>query len=250
MKFKKEHTESEWFALVEQAEKTMSLPIWFRIVFKLRRILEPELIERLGWKYLKTGDYHWRDYHSPKYNMYRDHVNHVIHSFCDKSGRLLDVGCGEGLILSLFNEQEDLIPYGIDCSELAIAFAHERGVKNCKCVDLFDYDGSDYDFVFAGDILEHLDHPDLALKKMKGFLKPRGFLYVSTPIQGGKPHSGDKYALTVDGVLEILGKELNVIHHETQPTWLKNYFIARNEEQKEEGGGLIHEEYRIDVGQE
>lgn len=229
MDSKQDQIESEKFVLAEEAEKTMSLQIWFRIALKLRQILGPELMEQIGWKYLKTGDYHWRIYHRERHSMYQHHVNYVVNFFSDKTGRLLDVGCGEGLILSLLSSQMSLACYGIDNSKLAIAFAHEHGVMNSECIDLFDYGEGDYDFVYAGDILEHLDHPDLALSKMKDFLKPGGFLYVAIPVQGERPKWGDKYVLTVDGVLEMIGKELKITHHETRQAWLKNYFLAQKE---------------------
>lgn len=243
---KKHKVEHNHFTLMDEAERIMDLPTWFRVALNLKEILGPDLIQHIGWKYLKTGDYHWRLYHKGRHSLYQDHVNYVINYFSDKTGRLLDVGCGEGLILSLLNSQTELVCFGIDSSPLAIMFAHQRGVTNCECTDLFTYNESEYDFIFMGDVLEHLDHPDLALKKMKDLLVPNGILLISTPVQGDKPGCGDKYVLTVDKLLEMIGNELSIIYHETRQVWLKHYFLARKDQldnvERRESNGINHVE--------
>ena len=49
--------------------------------------------------------------------------------------------------------------------------------------DLYDIDDSErYDIVLMMDVLEHLEKPEEALKKIYNILTPQGFLYINIPI--------------------------------------------------------------------
>jgi len=97
-------------------------------------------------------------------------------------GRLLDVGCGPGLLLdearALGFEVE-----GLELSRSAAAFARGRLRLTVHDVPLeeFEPDGEPFDAVVLADVLEHLADPVAALRRCRDLLAPGGVLCLVTP---------------------------------------------------------------------
>lgn len=161
---------------------TVSEPEWKFGAGVLKQFLDPKIKKQLGGKYIRWGDYHWRQYYSPKINGYMKHVDYVIEFFQGKSGRLLDIGCGEGLIMKRIQEESNLECYGIDSSPLAIALAHRHEVWNCETISIEDYSNGKFNYIFMGDVLEHLKNPEATLRKIKELLYPDGTIFISLPV--------------------------------------------------------------------
>lgn len=117
-------------------------------------------------KYEKYGAYHWDEYNQP--TIYRDHANRVKDWVKEK--KVLDIGCGDGLITSLLKAK------GIDNHKLAIQMAKDRGV-DAEVGDVYTVTGK-YDAVYLGDTLEHLDEPEKAINKISEITN---VVYVVTP---------------------------------------------------------------------
>lgn len=96
----------------------------------------------------------------------------------------LDFGCSTGYFGNLIKQAKKAKVYGVEISE---DVAEARKVLDG--VYSFDLDGDwptdifkrQYDYAFFGDVLEHLKHPDRALKNTMRLLKPDGKLFVSIP---------------------------------------------------------------------
>lgn len=87
-----------------------------------------------------------------------------------KLNSILDVGCGEGITLSKF-EQEGIGKklYGIDYSDDALTIGKKIYPHlNLKRGDIYDIKEGDasFDLVMATEVLEHLDDPQKALKEL------------------------------------------------------------------------------------
>jgi SAM-dependent methyltransferase len=99
------------------------------------------------------------------------------------SGRLLDVGCGHGLLLdearTLGYETE-----GLELSEHAAAHARELGLA-VHSRTLADLRGS-YNVIVLADVIEHLDDPPAAIEHCGRLLEPGGVLCVVTPDPGSR----------------------------------------------------------------
>ena len=101
-------------------------------------------------------------------------------------GRLLEVGCGYGLLLDEARRRGYEVE-GVELSAAAVRYARERFGLPVEEIALEDAalaaQASDkrYDSVLAVDILEHLDDPVLAIERLCALLAPGGALLITTP---------------------------------------------------------------------
>lgn len=98
---------------------------------------------------------------------------------------VIDVGCGEGYILSLLPKANEII--GLDISKAALNRA-KNFLQNRKDIELLWGDGRNthfeddsFDVVICSEMLEHIPNPHDAIKEMHRILKPNGNLVVSIP---------------------------------------------------------------------
>ena len=116
-------------------------------------------------------------------SMYRD----TLKLTPDCAGRVLDVGCGQGLFLSRvrdrFPEVTEL--HACDISprlcEMASANVPEAKVTVADATTLTPYEDDYFDFVFMISSLEHMVEHATALSACRRVLKPGGVLVVAVP---------------------------------------------------------------------
>ena len=97
------------------------------------------------------------------------------------AGRLLDVGCGHGLLLDEARRR-GYEAVGVEPSRSAAAHARDAlglDVREHALEELDDADG--FDAIVLSDVLEHLDDPVAALDLCAALLRPGGVLCVVTP---------------------------------------------------------------------
>ena len=97
------------------------------------------------------------------------------------SGRLLDVGCGHGLLLDEARSR-GYETVGLELSRSAARHAREAlglDVREQPVESFVDLDG--FDVVVLADVIEHLDDPVAAVDRCAGLLRPGGVLCVVTP---------------------------------------------------------------------
>lgn len=110
----------------------------------------------------------------------------ILKRYKKSDARLLDLGCGIGLTLSILS-QEFPKSIGCDIDEKALRATRiilkEVGVK----IPLVLYDGkilpfkdNSFDLVTLIEVIEHVEDPELMLKEIKRVLKPDGLLHVTT----------------------------------------------------------------------
>ncbi len=98
---------------------------------------------------------------------------------------ILDLGCGDGsFAVKLAENFDNTKIYGIDVSQEAINYAKDKGI--IASVVNIDYEklpfkGEFFDFVFAGEIIEHLVNVDHFLEEIFRILSPEGKLLLTTP---------------------------------------------------------------------
>ncbi|MBU6236023.1 MAG: bifunctional 2-polyprenyl-6-hydroxyphenol methylase/3-demethylubiquinol 3-O-methyltransferase UbiG [Alphaproteobacteria bacterium] len=100
-----------------------------------------------------------------------------------KGMRILDVGCGGGIVcepLARMGATVTGIDAGAENIEAAKAHAAESGLKiKYECTTAEDHAGQ-YDAVLALEIVEHVDDPALFLENIVRLCKPNGTIIVST----------------------------------------------------------------------
>lgn len=101
-----------------------------------------------------------------------------------KSRRILDIGCYDGTFLSLIKNKSNKL-YGIEASDYGFQEARRRGtiVEKFFIDDgvKFPYTDNFFDFVIAGEIIEHIYDTDFFLCEIKRILKKGGLILISTP---------------------------------------------------------------------
>lgn len=107
--------------------------------------------------------------------------------------RILDVGCGDALLIFMLNFSTNRFEYyGIDISTLDIAFAKKlKKALKADNVTLFvgnveklPFQDSSFDIIICSEVLEHLEHPEICLREIKRVLKNKGTALISTPNGG------------------------------------------------------------------
>lgn len=101
-------------------------------------------------------------------------------------GRILDVGCGPGKLLSDLREQGWDV-YGVDFSPVAVDYARSQHGLDVRLGDLFQagYKDGFFDVVMFNHSLEHIYNPRETLKEAHRILKRNGLLFISIPNAGG-----------------------------------------------------------------
>ncbi len=124
--------------------------------------------EKRDYNKYEQGDIHWQWYSATP--AYYDLVNESIAPFKDISpGRLVDIGCGDGLPLSLLYSFGHKC-FGVDDSEVGIKMALEHGVSAeffIEKAEKFATRGYSFDYLYSLNTIEHLDDPLCMVEMMK-----------------------------------------------------------------------------------
>lgn len=103
-------------------------------------------------------------------------VKKLIGDFNPK--RVLDVGCGEGELVSTF-QKHGVETYGIDISKQSLL--HARNVVQADA-EKIPFKNNTFDLMIAHHSLEHLKNPEYFIKECKRVLKENGIVCVVVPV--------------------------------------------------------------------
>lgn len=125
-----------------------------------------------------------------------------LHAGVPPGGRVLDVGCGNGIISRELGELKYQV-HGIDVSEKAIAKAQAVNTLDNVKFEVKDAEsligeGQSYDAIICSEVLEHLQEPANLLRALYQMLKDDGKLIVTVP--NGQ---GPREALVTKPVLKL-----------------------------------------------
>jgi len=98
-----------------------------------------------------------------------------------KSCRLFEIGCAYGFFLNAAKESYSSVS-GIDISEDATAYAREKLHVQAKSGDFLKEEkhNQPYDLFCLWDTIEHLNRPDLFIKKISNEINNNGFIAITT----------------------------------------------------------------------
>ncbi len=104
-----------------------------------------------------------------------------------KDTRVLDVGFGNGIILSEF-AAHGAYAYGVEIEKDLYEIAKQMLEKRGTSAQLFVYNGTQFpfdqnffDYAYSTSVLEHMSYPDIVIKEVARVLKPGGRFYLSFP---------------------------------------------------------------------
>ena len=125
----------------------------------------------------------------PRYPYYEKLIE--SHFPKNKQINIIDLACGDGVLVHHLREKGYYNSKGIDISKEQIDKAHRLGVQSVHQEDIFDFikrtPKESYDIVVLMDILEHLE-PEEVLKISDGLyniLRPKGKAFFHTPNASG-----------------------------------------------------------------
>lgn len=107
-----------------------------------------------------------------------------MYDYIESKSTLLDFGCATGYFGAYLKQTKGCKVYGVEISQDII-----EARKVLDGVYSFDLDGEwpdevyerTYDYLFFGDVIEHVKDPRIVLKKCKRLLNKNGKIFISTP---------------------------------------------------------------------
>lgn len=94
---------------------------------------------------------------------------------------ILEIGCNTGEFCYLINDKFKVSPVGVDINNDAIDLALKKYPDlNFQNKDLFELEGK-YDAIYMQHVIEHIENPVEALKKLRNNLKKDGKLIITCP---------------------------------------------------------------------
>jgi ubiquinone/menaquinone biosynthesis C-methylase UbiE len=101
---------------------------------------------------------------------------YISNNYFTKQGKILDVGCGTGNHMNMFNK------LGYDIHGIDIRESGNKKTKRCNIeYDKFPYKDNSFDYIFSKSVIEHIHRPDNFLQECKRVLKKGGILVIMTP---------------------------------------------------------------------
>lgn len=107
-----------------------------------------------------------------------------IEKHFQKPVRLLDIGCGAGLLTNAAAKKGHEVT-GIDLSANSLSVAKQHDTTQSvhyECANALDLPFAEgtFDVVTAMDVLEHVEHPDTLIQEASRMLKPNGLFFFHT----------------------------------------------------------------------
>lgn len=132
--------------------------------------------------YKQSGDYHRDETYIIEEKLFKNIFSRRINQITRfiKTGKVLEIGCSTGLMLSLF-KIKGFDAKGVELSRKAAEKAIEKGI-DVKIAFFEKINFSEkFDLVVLNHTLEHMENPVGVLKKVKSILNPKGYVMIDLP---------------------------------------------------------------------
>jgi ubiquinone/menaquinone biosynthesis C-methylase UbiE len=188
-------------------------------------------------KYKKLGaDYHYQQINKKaffKYNAFVDARYKIMIQILEKSLRkyqkqnkiktikILDLGCGDGVLLYLIDKKFKKIKiklYGIDSAKNALKIAKKK-IPKAKLilgkVEKTKFKNNFFDIALSSDVIEHLKNQKMFLKEIKRIVKKKGLVIIGTPIKftekpSDKLHTHEFFPQELENLAEKYFKKVKI----------------------------------------
>jgi len=166
--------------------------------FKRRSKVSPSDFEGDYWGEIVDPDGIKRDRREERQQFLEDAAGEIAFLDSLTPGRILDVGCGLGFLLSALGEKWQR--HGVEVSEYAAAHASKWGTIHHGQLLEAGFDAEFFDVVVMHHVIEHMPDPIEQLCEVSRVLRPGGRLLFATPDfeSGCARRFGDRYRLLHD----------------------------------------------------
>ena len=144
---------------------------------------------------------------------------------CHLKGKVLDIGCGIGDMLSYRKNT-----VGLDVNPLNVAFCKNRKLNAfIMKPNIIPFNDKTFDSVLLDNVLEHIESPSLLFKEIRRVLKPDGLLLIGVPGEKGYRSDDDHKIFYDKKKLQILAKknQFNVTQFFYTPL-MKSKFLSQH----------------------
>lgn len=138
--------------------------------------MDAELYDELS----EVEDTHW--WFQARRRIVWSLVERFVEDGVQRRLRVCELGCGTGGNLTAIASQHDVT--GVECSELALAYARKKlghRVQQGSLPHQLDLQGASFDVVLLTDVLEHIDDDSQSAVSAMSLLKPGGIVVATVP---------------------------------------------------------------------
>ena len=134
---------------------------------------------------------------------FRNQADVLAKNLAPAHARILDIGCGSGLFLSILREEGAQVT-GIELSDSRAHYAETiHGIQVHKIPIESDFwhrsHAGSFDAVTLWDVIEHVNYPYRTLQCAAHVLKPGGFLLIDTPCRDSFYHRFGEFTYRLTG---------------------------------------------------
>lgn len=137
-------------------------------------------------------------------------------SSLNPSYAVLDVACGDGYHLEILRNLGFRRIYGIDTDEEMLELAEEKGL-NVRYGSVYELEMKGvFDVILMCDLIDKLEDPELALRRVHDALKEDGILYLTAHVGeslAAKLRGGPRGSISTDRVLDLLNRTGFEVEH-------------------------------------
>jgi SAM-dependent methyltransferase len=139
-------------------------------------------------KSIKNTNLYSKEYYQEFENGFKstgreDHKRIVELSKFKKNNKVLEIGCGYGVLL---NKIKSLDKTGIETNKYAVNYCQKNKLNvilDKKIEKRIKFNSNTFDFIIMNEVIEHFHNPNAVLKECHRILKTKGKIVITTPIK-------------------------------------------------------------------
>lgn len=158
-----------------------------------------ENVDRIFYDHLWAADWKYVQAGGPLTHTRYRLIDKALRKYTKLSGTCLDLGCGNGALLSILSRSYPLLTlHGIDISENATRNADPKLTASIRTGDIIElaqsFESNSFNTIICSEVLEHVSDPAIVLRDAYRILKPDGYMVITVP--AGMEHWSiqDEYA--------------------------------------------------------
>ncbi len=154
-----------------------------------------------------TADIYFNAFHKGNFVQrfwHRQKFKRVMNSIKSKNAKILDAGCGSGVLFSLMPDSEFCVGFDMSKEQIKFAKRYSRGGFVIGDLKNMPFKENTFDFITIIEVLEHLNKEDAikTLNRLNKLLKRGGSLILTTP----------NY-ISLWPIIEIIWNKINPINY-------------------------------------